>query len=155
MLAVRAAGEEDADQILAFDEIAQGDPGRRDFIRRVVSAGTCYVAIDEARVRGYAVFDYTFFEQGFVALLYVSATARRHRVGSVLMQYLEDLCESPKLFTSTNLSNHPMQRLLARLGYKLSGVIHDLDEGDPELIYVKYLRGTPNRMQPWVEKDAD
>jgi GNAT superfamily N-acetyltransferase len=143
MLVVRAAGEEDASQILAFDEGGQVDPGRRDFARRAISAGNCYVAVDEGRVRGYAVFDYTFFEQGFVELLYVSATARRHRVGSALMEYLEDLCESAKVFTSTNLSNHPMQRLLARLGYKLSGVIHDLDEGDPELIYVKYLRGGP------------
>jgi GNAT superfamily N-acetyltransferase len=155
MLTVRAAGEKDADQILAFDEVGEVDPGRRDFIRRVISAGTCYVAVDEGCVRGYAVFDYTFFEQGFVALLYVSATARRHRVGSALMQYLEDNCESPRLFTSTNLSNQPMQRLLARLGYKLSGVIHDLDEGDPELIYVKYLRGTPDRALPRVEQDAD
>jgi hypothetical protein len=32
-----------------------------------------------------------------------------------------------------------MQALLARLGYKLSGVIHALDEGDPELIYMNYL----------------
>jgi hypothetical protein len=33
-----------------------------------------------------------------------------------------------------------MQSLLAKLGYQLSGVIHELDPGDPELVYVKYLR---------------
>jgi hypothetical protein len=42
-------------------------------------------------------------------------------------------------FTSTNLSNIPMQSLLAKMGYLLSGVIHHLDEDDPELVYVKYL----------------
>jgi hypothetical protein len=30
-----------------------------------------------------------------------------------------------------------MQALLAKLGYRLSSVIHDLDPGDPELVYVK------------------
>ena len=45
------------------------------------------------------------------------------------------------IYISTNLSNLPMQSLLAKLGYRLSGVIHHLDEGDPELVYVKYLRG--------------
>jgi hypothetical protein len=30
-----------------------------------------------------------------------------------------------------------MQALLAKLGYLLSGVIHNLDEGDPELIYFR------------------
>jgi hypothetical protein len=33
-----------------------------------------------------------------------------------------------------------MQSLLAKLGYKLSGVINDLDEGDPELVFVKFLK---------------
>jgi hypothetical protein len=56
------------------------------------------------------------------------------------MRYFESACETAKLFTTTNLSNLPMQSLLAKLGYKLSGVIDDLDLGDPELVYVKYLR---------------
>lgn len=55
------------------------------------------------------------------------------------MQHLETVFQTEKLFTSTNLSNLPMQSLLVRLGYLLSGVIHHLDEGDPELVYVKYL----------------
>jgi len=46
---------------------------------------------------------------------------------------------SKKLFTSTNLSNLPMQSLLAQLNFKLSGVIENLDEGDPELVYFKPL----------------
>ena len=53
---------------------------------------------------------------------------------------MESLCRTPKLFTSTNLSNLPMQSLLAKLEYQLSGVIHNLDEGDPEIVYFKRLR---------------
>ncbi len=33
-----------------------------------------------------------------------------------------------------------MQSLLAKLEYELSGVIHNLDEGDPEIVYFKRLR---------------
>ena len=73
-------------------------------------------------------------------MLYVQQDWRRQGVGQILLGYLEKVCHTHKLFTSTNLSNLPMQRLLAKLNYRLSGVIHDLDEGDPELVYVKYLR---------------
>lgn len=73
-------------------------------------------------------------------MLYVHPEHRRCGVGTALMRYLESVCQTAKLFTSTNLSNLPMQSLLARLGYELSGVIHNLDEGDPELVYVKRLK---------------
>ena len=88
---------------------------------------------------GYAVLEYTFFEQGFISMLYVRADHRRSGVGTALLSHLESVCRTRKLFTSTNLSNLPMQALLARLGYRLSGVIHDLDEGDPELVYIKVV----------------
>jgi hypothetical protein len=53
---------------------------------------------------------------------------------------MEQRCKTAKLFTSTNQSNKPMQVLLNRLGYRPSGVIENLDEGDPELVYMKQVR---------------
>lgn len=32
-----------------------------------------------------------------------------------------------------------MQNLLKKLGYERSGIIHNLDPGDPELIYFKKI----------------
>jgi len=49
-------------------------------------------------------------------------------------------CRTPKLFTSTNQSNVPMQGLLATLEFARSGLIENLDDGDPELVYFKRLR---------------
>ena len=138
---IRRAVPADEEQIASFDGIVQTVPARLEYLRRVIERGICYVAVEEGVAAGYVIFNYSFFEQGFVELLYVSASARRRGIGAALMQYVERLCTTPKLFTSTNLSNHPMQALLAKRGYKLSGVVHDLDEGDPELVYVKYLRG--------------
>ncbi|MFJ7630855.1 hypothetical protein ACIQZN_30680 [Streptomyces sp. NPDC097595] len=44
---------------------------------------------------------------------------------------------TPKLFTSTNVSNQPMQRLLQRAGWTPAGLLHGLDEDDPELFYLQ------------------
>ena len=63
----------------------------------------------------------------------------RREVGA-LLRHMELCCRTPKLFTSTNQSNLSMQSLLAKLGYESSGLIHNLDEGDPEIVYFKRLR---------------
>jgi ribosomal protein S18 acetylase RimI-like enzyme len=135
---IRLAQESDLESIYSLDALTQKDQRRRDFIAHAVPDGNCYIATDE-RVLGYAVLDYSFFGNGFVAMLYVTSEYRRRGIASELMQQIEGRCRTTKLFTSTNLSNLPMQALLAKLDYRLSGVIHDLDEGDPELVYVKYL----------------
>jgi ribosomal protein S18 acetylase RimI-like enzyme len=114
------------------------DHGRA-LIQRWVTAHNCYIATT-APILGYAVLEYNFFEAGFVSRLYVHAEWRRRGVGAALMRHLASVCQTDKVWTSTNLSNLHMQALLSKLGYKLSGVLHDLDEGDPELVYVKYLR---------------
>jgi hypothetical protein len=55
------------------------------------------------------------------------------------MRHLERICPSEKLFTSTNESNMPMQRLCEKLGFVRSGWIDNLDDGDPEIIFFKRL----------------
>ena len=55
------------------------------------------------------------------------------------MRHIESICVGKKLFTSTNESNTPMQRLCEQLGFVRSGRIENLDEGDPEIVYFKRL----------------
>jgi hypothetical protein len=55
------------------------------------------------------------------------------------MQRIEDACTHDRVFTSANESNAPMRALLARLGYTASGRIENLDPGDSELVFVKFL----------------
>ena len=88
---------------------------------------------------GYAILREGFFGFDFIELLYVEASVRRHGIGQALIERLERECNTPKLFTSTNESNNAMRSLLARLGYQPSGAIHNLDAGDPELIFMKSL----------------
>jgi len=136
---IRLAVETDVDAICSLDTIAQRDNHRRIFISRSVAAGNCLAAVEE-KIVGYAVLEYTFYDNGFVSMLYVHPDWRRRGVGVALVKHLESICQTAKIFTSTNLSTLPMQSLLAKLGYTLSGVIHNLDESDPELVYVKFLK---------------
>jgi len=73
-------------------------------------------------------------------MLYVNPAYRRQGCGEMLMVHMEKACRTNKLFTSTNQSNKPMQALLEKLGFTLSGRIENLDPGDPELVYFKSPR---------------
>lgn len=137
MISIRQAVESDVEALCSLDQIADQESEHREFIRREVARGTYYVAVAGEEIIGYGVMNYNFYHNGWIELLYVHSEHRGRGVGRGLLEHMESLCLTPKLFTSTNLSNLRMQSLLAKTGYELSGVIHNLDEGDPELVYVK------------------
>jgi GNAT superfamily N-acetyltransferase len=134
---VRRAHASDWTGLAGIDSLAAaGDDARRASIRRWCEQGLVLLAEDASGPLGYGVLEYTFFEQGFVSLLMVAPTARRKGVGTRLLKAVEAACTTPKLFTSTNVSNHPMQRLLQQADWSPAGLLHGLDEGDPELFYL-------------------
>ena len=138
---IRQASESDIEAIASFDHVARMDAARRDFIARSVRSGSAWVAVVGGQVGGYTVLEYTFFHQGFIAMLYVHPGHRRQGIGTALVRCVESLCKTDKLFTSTNESNRAMQALMAKLQYAPSGVINNLDEGDPEIVYFKRVGG--------------
>lgn len=138
-LNIGTAQPSDTSEICEADPIARQSKYRRDLILRSAYAGNCYVARNP-RIAGYLVLDHSFFGNGFVSLLFVKDNFRRHGVGSALMLHAESLCKTDKLFISTNMSNYPMQSLLGRLGYAMNGVIDELNESDPELVFFKRVK---------------
>ncbi|HKY42486.1 MAG TPA: GNAT family N-acetyltransferase [Pyrinomonadaceae bacterium] len=140
MISIRLADQSDVEALCALDLIAVRENERWEFIKRSVASSTCYVVVAENEVSGYGVLNYTFYGHGWIDMLYVHSNHRRRGAGEALLRHLESVCETPKLFVSTNLSNLAMQSLLVKLEYVLSGVIHNLDEGDPEIVYFKRLR---------------
>lgn len=129
---IKIATESDLHYILDID------PFRRvDSIRHAIMRGDCYMAVYDGIIKGFAIMNYTFFDNAFIELLMVEEKYRQCGIGSALLNYLFDKCKTPKLFTSTNRSNEPMRKLLGKSGFTFCGEIDALDEGDPELFFVR------------------
>jgi ribosomal protein S18 acetylase RimI-like enzyme len=144
MANIRSSTPSDAESIIAFDHVAQSEPSRVEFINRSIYSDQCYVVEYGEMVVAYGVLEYSFYECGFISMLYVHPEFRRRGFGSELMIYLERLCKTEKLFTSTNQSNMTMQALLESIGYQRSGIVENLDEGDPEIIFFKNVGIKPD-----------
>ncbi|MER5987283.1 GNAT family N-acetyltransferase [Streptomyces sp. NPDC001787] len=145
-IVVRRANDADADALAGIDTVAvEGDGHRRASIREWCRQGLAVVAEDASGPLGYCVVEYTFFEQGFVTMLMVAPSVRGRGVGKRLLDSVAASCTTPKLFASTNVSNQPMQRLLQHAGWSPVGLVHGLDEGDPELFFLHRPRtGQPH-----------
>jgi ribosomal protein S18 acetylase RimI-like enzyme len=134
-LKIRYATERDLVAILNLDERARVTRSRREWIRRAVRDRALFVLVSSGEVKAYAVLRRSFFERPFVEMLYVARTARRHGFGSALLLHLEENKE--EIWTSTNRSNTPMRRLLAKHGFVRRGRVIGLDSGDAEMFYSK------------------
>lgn len=142
MISIRPAGRGDIPALIAIDPISLKDTVRRQAIAHWAAAGQCYVAVRAQKVIGYVALTRHFFHQPFIEMLIVSADDRRSGVGVALIEHCKaQVPGGEKLWSSTNRSNAPMRALLAKTGFVESGVVENLDEGDPELIFV--LRRTP------------
>ncbi len=137
---IRLATDADGEAIKGLDEAAGLNERRQASVDRWLRRRECWVAVMDGRVVAYAAFGYSFYERGFVEMLYVAKNHRGRGIGLALMNHFGQICDTTDMFTSTNQSNMPMQRLLAKGGFLPSGVIENLDEGDPELVYFKRLR---------------
>lgn len=136
----RVARPGDVDAMLACDAYAQAHASRGEAVRAAVDRDLCMVAIRNGQVAGYVLTHDDFFGYGFVSLVVVAPGQQRRGVGLRLLAAAEYACQTEKLFTSTNVSNLVAQRLFASAGFVRSGRIDHLDEGDPELVYVKLRR---------------
>src|SRR5215470_7763797 len=114
MFSIRLAEERDAEELSALHQAPRHDSSRAAFIQRSIGCRNCYVAVIDEILVGYAVLEYSFYENGFISVLYVHPEYRRAGIGEALMRHLETLCRTAKLFTSTNQSNIVMQSLLAK-----------------------------------------
>ena len=87
----------------------------------------------DGEVAGYCVSERAFLGHAFAVHAHGGGTCPWPGVGAGLLLDAQQHRASGKLFTSTNLSNQPMQRLMARLGWRSVGIVYGLDEGGPEL----------------------
>lgn len=142
MISIRPAGRGDIPALIAIDPVSMTDTVRRQSIAHWAAAGQCHVAVRAQKVIGYVALTRHFFHQPFIELLIVAADDRRSGVGAALIEHCKtQVPESEKLWSSTNRSNTAMRALLTKSGFVESGMVENLDEGDPELIFL--LKRTP------------
>jgi GNAT superfamily N-acetyltransferase len=139
-IVVSQANAQDAEAVIALDREARPGADRAEMIRQAIAAGHCHIARLDDCIAGYAILTQSFFGHGFIELLMVHPGYRRYGVATALIHRCEAICPTEKLFTSTNQSNLPMQWFCASLGFVRSGIIENLDEGDPEIVFLKRIR---------------
>lgn len=136
MLRYREADRSDS---TTLEKLAAEAGGGMVFGLRAGWGERCIAAFDKGVAIGFAIFNRTFYGRNFVRLIFVHPKQRRRGVASRLLGRVESACTGSDLFISTNRSNVSMRRLLKKMGYRRSGYIENLDEGDPEIVYFKRL----------------
>jgi GNAT superfamily N-acetyltransferase len=137
----------DRHDILALDVRHTPDSDHGSYLDSAIRNGTCWVARIGDETVGCAVWNREFFGKPFIWHLVVHPAQRRRGAATALIGHIARLCAEENVFTSTNDSNEPMHRLLARLGFIRCGLVDRLDPGDPEVFYVKLPEsgGKPER----------
>jgi len=142
MLSIRRAAAADLDALIATDHVATHSADRRAAIAEWVAHGQCHFAERDGAVAGYVTLTSSFFRSPFIEMLMVGATFRRTGIGRALIEHCIAMTPADqKLWTSTNESNTPMRVLLPQLGFVQTGAFEHLDEGDPELIFLRWPSG--------------
>ena len=141
---IRLARIEDLDAICRFDHVMPLEPHRKPLIEDAIKEQRAWVIIKDAEVVGYGVMTHHFFGRSFLELLYIREAERHQGLGTQLLRHIKTQSRTAKLFTSTNESNTRMQHVLEREGYRRAGIIHEIDENDPELVYVKDVDLAPS-----------
>jgi len=139
MLSIRPATAADVDALIGIDHIATHSADRREAIAEWVALGQCHLAERDGAVAGYVALTRSFFRSPFIEMLIVDGAFRRGGIGRALIEHCVALTPSDqKLWTSTNESNTPMRALLPQLDFVQTGLFEHLDEGDPELIFLRW-----------------
>ena len=135
---IRPANPGDLKAILEMDPIARREERRHDYVSRALAGDRgmdVRVLVLDGEIAGYAIMA-EFFGHPFLERIHTAERFLRRGVAGAIMANIEGLFEGDRMFVSCNESNQPMRTLLVARGYKVSGMVENLDPGDPELFFV-------------------
>ena len=124
----------------ALDKIEHIKLKREEKITKAISMNECYLILNDITEVGFVIFDYRFFDQGWIELMVIDEKYRGLGIGPKAISLICDLSKTSKVFTSTNKSNIPMKKALDKAGFIFAGEILGLDEGDPEQFFYKKMK---------------
>ncbi|MBE7123344.1 GNAT family N-acetyltransferase [Bacillus cereus] len=141
MRTITKASIDDLDSIVHIDVAVIEDDSRRNYIKHAIDEERCIIVKKDNSILGFLTYDTNFFGCTFLSLIIVSPTKRRQGHASSLISYMLSHSPTQKIFSSTNESNESMQKVFSANRFVRSGIIENLDEGDPEIIFhAKKLR---------------
>ncbi len=135
---IRKAASTDLVRLVALISQLSPQPYWRGLLTDSIRCGWTWIAEADGTVAGFLAMTDRFFGRPFIDLLVVEPDHRRKGYAAALMAMAETQAVGDRVFVSTNRSNAPMRSLLAARGYVDSGVVHNLDPDDPELILVRF-----------------
>lgn len=128
--------EREFEKILSIDEKIIGTTSRAEKIHQAILENRCIHIILEKQIAGFLLYDNSFFEHPFVSLVMVDPVYQGKGLAGKLLRNVLVMIDADKVFSSTNESNKKMQSVFQKEKFVKSGIIHHLDDGDPEIIYV-------------------
>ncbi len=142
-ISLKKATIEDKALVVGFDynldPVEHIELKREEKITKAIIAKDCYIILADDKAIGFVIFDYRFFDQGWIELIIIEEAHRARGIGGQVISLICQLCKTNKVFTSTNSSNTQMQKVLNKAGFSFAGKIDGLDDGDPELFYFKKI----------------
>lgn len=112
---------------------------REEKIIKAILDGECFIVLADDREVGFVIFDYRFFDQGWVELIIIDEKHRGKGIGGKALDLICEKCRTNKVFTSTNSSNTQMQGALTKANFSFAGELNGLGDGDPELFYYRRI----------------
>jgi len=136
---IRRPEAADMDTVMRLAADVIGPERAGPFVRSHVERHHLLVAEDEAGVLGCIAYRTDWFQCTFVTLVSVDVEHRKRGIARALYRAVEDMSPSPRIFSSTEETNHVSIRMHTALGYTPSGHIDNLPQGYRELLFYKRL----------------
>jgi len=121
----------------SLDKVEHVELKREEKITKAILDKECFIILSNKRAVGFVLFDYRFFDQGWIELIIIEKEYRGKGIGGKVFNLICKQCKTNKVFTSTNRSNIQMQKALSKVGFSIAGELNGLDDGDPEVFYFK------------------
>jgi len=142
-ISLRKATRKDKSLVVDFDyrlsKVEHIELKREEKITKAIMNKECFIILADNRAVGFVIFDYRFFDQGWIELIIIDEKYRGKGIGGQAITLICKQSKTNKVFTSTNSSNIQMQKALSKVGFSFAGKINGLDDGDPELFYYKKI----------------
>lgn len=138
---LRKATSKDKSIVVDFDYRLDKDEhikfNREEKITKAIMDDECFMIFADNREVGFVIFDYRFFDQGWIELIIIDEEYRGKGIGRKVFDLICEQCKTDKVFTSTNSSNTQMQKALAKADFCFAGKLNGLDDGDLEFFYYR------------------